>query len=47
MKLCDCPKCGKPVDITKWDGVDPHFCVCGEQFEWEEVDKNTIKRGEI
>ncbi len=43
LKICSCPNCGKPVDITEWDGVDPQFCVCGEQFEWEEFDKTTIK----
>ncbi len=46
LKICQCPipNCGKSVDITNWDGVDPMICMCCcEQFDIEEVDKATIK----
>jgi hypothetical protein len=47
-KICNCPNCGRPIDITDWDGVDPKICMCCcEQFEINEVDNTTIKYARI
>lgn len=46
LTICKCPtfNCGRSVDITEWNKIDPMVCMCCcEHFEWKEVDKNTIK----
>ena len=46
FKVCRCPiqGCGRSVNITDWNGEDSIMCgCCYEQFEWEEVYKDSIK----
>ena len=41
---CPIPHCGKPIDLSDWNGEDPIICMCCcEQFEYEEIDQSTIK----
>jgi hypothetical protein len=49
-KICDCPmpNCGKPVDISDWNMIDPMPCMCcNEAFEWEEVNKKRIRHVDL
>lgn len=43
VKICRCPNCHKPVDITNWNEIDPMICICCcEQFELNDIDKSTV-----